>query len=51
MSYSRDSVIRSLNSQFGKIIDEEWEDIDDVQLRKLSHSDLINMVTQLWNYV
>ena len=51
MGYSRDYVIRSLNSKFGKIIDEEWEDIDDVQLRKLSHSDLIDIITQLWNYV
>ena len=51
MGYSRDSVIRSVNSRFGEIFDTEWEEIDDVQLRKLTNSELVDLVKELWNYV
>jgi hypothetical protein len=51
MSYNRNNVLESINENFGNIIDLEWGEFDELELRKLSSEQLIELIFELNNYI
>jgi hypothetical protein len=51
MSCNREYVLKSINKKFDEIIDLEWEELKTEKMKKLSQSQLIELVNHLFFFI